>query len=111
MNIQDIENVELEACPFCGREAIIVMHPGRWNVKSKYEQEGGLWGTWYVGCPYPFFEDLYEAERCDIAPAACWFAHLDEAIKWWNKRCEAISYRSIRSKYCKDCGLPMSMHK
>lgn len=76
---------ELKNCPFCGGKAIIVRHPGQnWDGKlGKGYNIGGRHGTWYVGCPSTFFEDLIS---CEIHPAAAWYAHLEDAIKNWNKR-------------------------
>ena len=45
---------------------------------------GALHETWYVGCPYPFFESL--VKYCSIHPSASWFASLEEAEKEWNTR-------------------------
>jgi hypothetical protein len=55
-----LKDINLKPCPFCGRQATIVMHPGQsWdgslgkcvNVRANHK-------TWYVGCSYPFFEGL-----------------------------------------------------
>ena len=85
MKNKRIENIELKPCPFCGRQATIVMHPGNWDVEYPL-QEGGCHRTWYVGCSYSFFEGLDNKPRCEITPSASWYAHLDDAIREWNKR-------------------------
>ena len=78
----------LPPCPFCGRQAAIVMHPGQnWDGKmGKYINIGATHGTWYVGCSYPFFEGLDDKPACEIAPSASWYAHLEDAIEHWCKR-------------------------
>jgi len=50
---------ELRPCPFCGRQATIVRHPGtNWDgSRGKEVNVGAMHGLWYVGCSYPFFED------------------------------------------------------
>ena len=80
-----MQDIELKPCPFCGRQATIVMHPGNWNVKLP-QQEGGMHKTWYVGCSYPFFEGLDNKPICEVKPSASWYADLDNAIKHWNFR-------------------------
>ena len=83
---QDLEAVHLEDCPFCGGKAIIVRHPGdNWDGKQgKHINIGAGHATWYVGCPSGFFEEI--APHCEVHPAACWYAHLADAIKAWNTR-------------------------
>jgi len=76
---------KLKPCPFCGRQATIVMHPGNWDVKPPI-QEGGCQGLWYVGCSYSFFEGLDAEPICEIVPCANWYADLDRAIEAWNWR-------------------------
>jgi len=83
--MKDIHQAKLRPCPFCGRQAIIVRHPGNWNVRPPY-QKGGMHGTWYVGCSYPFFEEIDDDPSCEVAPAAKWYANLEMAIKAWNKK-------------------------
>ena len=80
------EDVYLEDCPFCGGKAIIVRNPGsNWDGKQgKHVNIGAGHGTWYVGCPSDFFEGV--VKDCEVHPAACWYAHLADAIKVWNTR-------------------------
>jgi hypothetical protein len=81
--IQEI--VYLKDCPFCGGKAVIVRNPGiNWDGKQKHLNKGAGFVTWYVGCPSAFFEDI--APHCEVHPAACWYAHLEDAIKVWNTR-------------------------
>ncbi len=84
--------MNLKPCPFCGRSATIVMHPGHnWDGShGDHVNIGGCHGTWYVGCSYPFFEDLDRGPRCEISPSASWFAKLSVAIKTWNLRCSSV---------------------
>ena len=79
---------ELDDCPFCGGKAIIVRNPGsNWDGKEgPYINVGAGYGLWYVGCPFLFFEDT--SPHCEINPSACWYAHLEDAIRHWNKRKE-----------------------
>jgi hypothetical protein len=83
------EVVWLEKCPFCGSEATIIRNPGsNWDGKQKHLNIGAGHCTWYVGCPSQFFEDT--TSDCEIHPAACWYAHLDDAIDAWNNRRTSI---------------------
>jgi len=84
-----IDNIgdELKPCPFCGRQATIVKHPGHnWDGKNTKINKGALFGLWYVGCSYPFFEDIHEGSMCDVIPSAKWYASLSKAISIWNNR-------------------------
>jgi hypothetical protein len=79
------EQTALLDCPFCGGKAIIVRHPGtNWDGKIKHHNVGAMHNCWYVGCPYPFFEDM--SPHCEVKPAASWYANLDNAIGDWNRR-------------------------
>lgn len=85
----NIEKIELLPCPFCGRQATIVLHPGiNWDRSNNNINTGALFGTWYVGCSYPFFEDIDigTKKRCEIKPSASWHAILENAVKEWNGR-------------------------
>ena len=78
------ENIHLEDCPFCRGKAIIVRNPGtNWDGKQEHINKGAGFGTWYVGCPSVFFEELI---TCEVHPAACWNVHLKDAIKAWNSQ-------------------------
>ena len=84
----NLDTLKLLPCPFCGRQATIILHPGEnWDGKrDKSINIGAGFGLWYVGCSYPFFEGLDGKPRCEIAPAASWFAKLEVAIVEWNTR-------------------------
>jgi len=77
---------ELKQCPFCHQASIVVSHPGQnWDGKmGKVYEVGGMHGLWYVGCPVAFFE--VDMRRCEVMPAASWYAKLEDAVKAWNKR-------------------------
>jgi len=77
---------ELKPCPFCGSPAIRVSNPGyNWDEKEgPHVNVGACYGTWYVGCPFNFFE--LAVPHCEIAPAAKWYADLGEAENAWNTR-------------------------
>ncbi len=78
---------ELENCPYCGRHATIVMHPGHnWDSKNKDMVTGACYGLWYVGCSYEYFETCEDKGTCHVHPAASWYKDLEEAIKHWNTR-------------------------
>lgn len=88
-SIVDVElnKIELEPCPFCGRQAIIQSHPGyNWNGAEEHVNVGAMHGLWYVGCSYEAFPGLDDTPWCHIKPAACWYASLIEAIEHWNRR-------------------------
>ena len=74
--------MELELCPFCGRQAIRMQHPGLPEDKANNVREDALMGLWYVGCPEIKLED----NKCEVHPAACWYARLSDAEKEWNTR-------------------------
>jgi len=83
-----IHLVKLKQCPFCGRQATIVRNPGsNWDgKKGENVSVGACFGLWFVGCSYVFFEDQDTMQRCELAPAASWYAKLEEAVKQWNTR-------------------------
>jgi hypothetical protein len=83
--------IELKPCPFCGRQATIVMHPGtNWDGKAgKYINVGANHGCWYVGCSYRWFEGLDNDPMCEVCPSASWYAHLEDAIEHWNNQIAA----------------------
>ena len=90
----DILIPDLEDCPFCGRKATIVLHPGyNWGGEAKDSaiNIGAMHGLWYVGCSYEFFEelDIGHVPWCHVKPAASWYAKLEDAIKHWNTRAKA----------------------
>jgi len=77
--------IDLKPCPFCGEQAIRVSHPGmNWDGKKEHMNIGACHNTWYVGCPFPFFEGL--VKHCDVHPSASWFVSLEEAERVWNER-------------------------
>ena len=94
-----IEDIELKPCPFCGRQATIVMHPGEnWDGKApNYVNIGAGHRTWYVGCSYPFFESIDSKPRCEMIPHS-WYANLEDAVREWNKRDDTIEQENKKLK-------------
>lgn len=81
-------DADLCRCPFCGRRATIVRHPGtNWDGKEgKHINIGALHGLWFVGCSYSYFEGIDSLPECEVSPSIKWYADLNEAIKLWNTR-------------------------
>lgn len=81
---------ELKKCPFCGRNATIVMNPGsNWDGKQGSSiTVGALHGLWYVGCSNSWFEGIDDLPDCQIKPNGGWWANLDDGIEAWNNRNE-----------------------
>lgn len=109
------EYIELEKCPFCGRHATIVRHPGIWDNPSKESSlnNGRLHGLWYVGCSYNYFEGIDDLPMCQINPSALWYAKLSDAIVAWNKRVEeAIEIPAFEDFYktIPTCGTSDEIH-
>lgn len=80
------EMTELKPCPFCGQHAIRAQNAGHnWDVREdSHTNIGACYGTWYVGCPSGVYSSL--ETKCEIHPAACWYAELGDAEHEWNKR-------------------------
>lgn len=81
----EIDFDNLRACPFCGQKPCITSHPGiNWDGKEKHINKGGMFGLWYVGCPSGVHDFI--SHKCEIKPAAKWYADLKVAIRHWNER-------------------------
>jgi len=69
-------------CPFCGRDAIYLIHKGYRKDEIPGCQENAMKGLFYVGCPEP----ISKTHVCEIVPSASWFVNLEIAIENWNLR-------------------------